>query len=198
MREGSRSALWPARLRWRLRGALLWPLFAVLTVADAALLGALPIAGRGTGFLAGLLLAMLFNLVAVAGFGRLATRVLRRRRPALPADIAEDRAGSVLLAVVAAALVIGGLLHAPGRDAADRAVAAQREAVTAYVLAHGAPAHREHLGAMDVAQQSGDFFRTCVPGDPDAGVPPLCLLIDTARDPPVVRVDADSTPNRHF
>lgn len=198
MREGSGSAVWPARLRWRLRGALLWPLFAALTVVDAVLLGVLPIAGRGTGLAAGLLLAMFFNLVAVAGLGRLAARALRRRRPELPKVVAEDRAGCALLAAVTVALVAGGLIHAPGREAADRAVQAQRDAVRAYVLAHGAPAHRAHVGAMDTQEQSDDFFRTCVPGDAAAGVPPLCLLIDTGSDPPVVRVDADRTPNRHL
>jgi hypothetical protein len=197
MREGSRSAVWPARLRWRLRGALLWPLFAALTVADALLLGVLPIAGRGTGFPAGLLLAMFFNLLAVAGLGRIATRVLLRRRPELPREVAEDRAGSMLVALVTVILVAGGVMHAPGRDAADRAASAQREAVRAYVLAHGAPAHRAAVDRMDVEQHADDFFRTCVPGDPEAGVPPLCLLVDTAKDPPVVRVDADRTPNQH-
>ena len=198
MRDGSGSAVWPARLRWRLRGALLWPLFAALTVIDAVLLGVLPISGRGTGFLAGLLLAMFFNLIVVAGLGRPATRVLRRRRPELPGEVAEDRAGSFLLALVTLALVVGGAIHAPGRQAADRAAQAQRDAVRAYVLAHGAPAHRAHLGAMDTDQQSDDFFRTCIPGDATDGVPPLCVLVDTGTDPPTVAVDPDRTPNRHL
>ena len=39
--------LWRSRLRWRWRGALLWPAFVVLTLVDALLLGVLPIAGDG-------------------------------------------------------------------------------------------------------------------------------------------------------
>ena len=35
--------LWRSRLRWRWRGALLWPAFAVLTLVDALLLGVLPV-----------------------------------------------------------------------------------------------------------------------------------------------------------
>lgn len=37
------------RLRWRVRGAWQWPAFVLLTLADAALLHWLPLAGEGTG-----------------------------------------------------------------------------------------------------------------------------------------------------
>jgi len=197
MRYGDGSAVWPARLRWRLRGALLWPLFAALTVLDAVLLGVLPISGRGTDLVPALLLAMFFNLVAVAALGRPAARWLLRRRPDLPKVVAEDRAGVGLLVVVTLGLVVGGVIHAPGRASADRAVRAESDAVRAYVLAHGDPAHRAHLGAMDTEQQADHYFRTCVAGEPATGVRPMCLLVDTTRDPPVVRVDHDRTPNRH-
>jgi hypothetical protein len=186
------------RLRWRLAGALQWPLFALLTVSDAILLRVLPIAGTGTALVEGLLLAMFFNLVAVAGLGRLVSAALRRWRPALPKVVADDRAGVVLLCAVTVALVTGGILHAPGADAAERALRAQRQATEAFVLAHGEPAHRAHLGAMDTEQHAADFFRTCVPGDPVADVAPLCLLIDTSEDPPRVVVDRDRSPNRHL
>jgi hypothetical protein len=199
MPDSGGAPVWPARLRWRLRGALQWPLFAVLTVLDGALLaGVLPISGTGTSLPGGLLLAMFFNLVAVAALGRLGGRWLRRRRPDMPKVVAEDQAGSTLLLGVTAALVIGGLVHAPQRDAAERALRDQAEAARAYVLAHGAAAHRRHLDQLDTEQHADDFFRTCVPGDVAAHVLPLCLLIDTSHDPPVVREDADRSPNRHL
>jgi hypothetical protein len=186
------------RLRWRLAGALQWPLFALLTVVDAALLRVLPIAGTGTPLIEGLLLAMFFNLVAVAGLGRLVSWTLRRRWPAVPTVVADDRAGVVLLCAVTAALVAGGILHAPGAGDAERALRAQQRATEAFVLAHGEPAHRAHLAEMDTEQHAADFFRTCVPGDPAADVAPLCLLIDTSEDPPSVVVDRDRSPNRHL
>ena len=198
MRDDGGSAVWPGRLRWRLRGALQWPLFAVLTIVDAALLCLLPISGTGPGFASALLLAMFFNLVAVAALGRIVAAWVRRRRPAIPRIVAEDRAGVSLLCLVTALLVLGGILHAPNAGDAERAMRAQREAVRAFVLAHGSPLHRANLGAMDTEQHAEDFFRTCVPGDPAAGVPPLCLLVDTAQDPPSVHVDHDRSPNRHL
>lgn len=192
MPGGDDAHLWRARLRWRIRGATLWPLFVALTVADALLLHFLPIAGRHTGLAGALLLAMFFNLVAVAVPARFAAWRLRRRRPDLPREVAEDRAGSALLACVSVVLLVGGILHAPARHAADRAFAAQRDAVRAYVSAHGASVYRANLGAMQTHEESHDFFRTCVPGGD--GLPPLCLLIRTDHDPPRVVVDPNRIP----
>src|SRR5690349_1623961 len=140
------------RLRWRLAGAWQWPLFALLTVADAILLKVLPITGTGTPIVPGLLLAMFFNLVAVALLGRFLARGLRRRDPSTPLPVAEDRAGVALLCLVTAALVVAGVLHAPGADDASDAVRAQQQAARAYVLAHGDPVHRSHLDQMDTEQ----------------------------------------------
>lgn len=170
----------------------------VLTVADAVLLVVLPIAGTGPPFVDALLLATFFNLVAVAALGRGLAWWVRRRRPDVPKVVAEDRAGVALLCVVTAALVLAGSLHAPGAGEAKRAVRAQRDAVRAFVLAHGAAVHRAHLGAMDTEQHGPDFFRTCVPGDPARDIAALCLLVDTAQDPPRVHVDRDRSPNRHL
>src|SRR5690606_33397144 len=49
------------RLRWRLRGAWQWPLFAVLLAADTVLLHELPIAGDGPDWFAAAVLALFFN-----------------------------------------------------------------------------------------------------------------------------------------
>ncbi|MEO6497158.1 MAG: hypothetical protein ABIO51_06705 [Solirubrobacteraceae bacterium] len=198
MGDAGGSAVWPARLRWRLRGALLWPLFAVLTVTDAVLLRVLPITGTGTPLIQGLLLGMFFNLVVVAGLGRFVGWWLSRRRPEVPIVVAEDRAGSALLCAVTVALVVGGIIHAPGAGDAEQAVRTQQAAAEAYVRAHGQAAHQANLGAMDTEQHSSEFFRSCVPGDPAADVPALCLLIDTSDVPPNVLVDRDRSPNRHL
>ena len=196
MADSGPSAVWPGRLRWRLRGALLWPLFWLLIVVDAVLLMVLPISGDGPPFAGAVLLAGFFNLVAVAVLGKAGAWALRRRRPDLPRLVAEDRAGVTMLLTVTVTLIAGGIIHAPVRADADRAMRAQQEVVRAFVLAHGAPEYRAHLAQMDTEQHADDFFRTCVPGDP--GDHPLCLLIDTSVDPPVVRMDADRTPNRHL
>src|SRR3954449_8312348 len=103
------------RLRWRLRGATMWPAFVVGVIVDAALVHALPIAGETAPEAFGaILLAFFFNLVAVAIGAPLAGRWLRRRRPGLPKVVADDRAGTALVAGLAARPVPGGRAPPPG------------------------------------------------------------------------------------
>src|SRR4051812_50151614 len=86
------------RLRWRLRGAMLWPAFMVAVVVEAVLLDRLPVSGDdGPGLFAAVLLAGFANLLLVAVAPPLAGRWLRRRRPGVPPGIATDRAGAGLV-----------------------------------------------------------------------------------------------------
>ena len=102
------------RLRWRLRGAWMWPAFVALTVADTVLLHALPIASDGIGVVPALLLSGFANLVVVAVVAPLSGRLARRRRPDLPKAVAADYAGAALLAAVTAVVVVGGSAAPPG------------------------------------------------------------------------------------
>ena len=47
--ERQDESVWVTRMRWRMRGAWLWPTFVVLTVAEGIALELLPIAGDGPG-----------------------------------------------------------------------------------------------------------------------------------------------------
>src|SRR4051794_33457216 len=114
MAEPEVSGLWRARLKWRLRGATLWPAFGAAPVVDTALLVALPIAGAPRPTPVGaFLLAGFANLLVVAVLGPLAGLWWRRRRPALPRLVADDRAGTVLLGALAVLLAALGLAHRP-------------------------------------------------------------------------------------
>src|SRR3954464_9192752 len=118
--------VWWTRLRWRLRGATMWPAFVLAVVLDAVLLHELPIAGaRAPEPFGAVLLSFFFNLVAVAIGAPLAGRLLRRRRAGLPQVVADDRAGTAVLGVLSAALAVAGLAHRPAMRAGERAFAAQ-------------------------------------------------------------------------
>src|SRR5919107_3352912 len=96
--------VWTARLRWRLRGATMWPAFLLALVVDTVLLRALPIAGdQAPDVVAAALLGCFFNLIAVAVGAPLLGRIVRGRRPSLPRVVPDHRAGTVLLPAVAAA-----------------------------------------------------------------------------------------------
>src|SRR5437763_14632796 len=139
--------VWATRLRWRLRGATLWPAFAAFVLADAVLLHYRPISGdRGPDWFPAVLLAGFFNLAVVAVGAPLAGRLLRRRRRDLPQVIAGDRAGTVLLALLAAVLLTIGLGH-HGEVGQQRAAIAEGMARVREFMRHSAPAqYRRRVG----------------------------------------------------
>jgi len=193
---GQVERLWWPRLRWRMRGAWQWPAFAVLTLVDAILLTRLPFYDDGPGSLvAGGLVAAFANLLAVAVIGPLIGLRLRRRRPDLPRLIANDYAGTAVLALICAGFAIGGLIHRPAL-AADRAeLAAVAASTHDYVLAEE-PAYRDGLAAMDAMQIEDDLYRSCVPGpDPQRW---LCVFVTTDQSPPGVTADPDRAPNAAY
>lgn len=180
-------------MRWRLRGAWLWPGFLVVTVLEMGLLHWLPIAGAGSGWIAALLLAGCLNVIAVAVGGGLGGIALRRVRGDLPKVVADDYAGLAALGVVGAAFLVAGLVHRPELDADRKAFALQSMAVRLWVEGHGDAFTRAHVNAADSVLVDRDLYRTCIPGtDPRRW---LCLVVDTSRRPPLVRRDASRESN---
>ncbi len=184
------------RWRWRLRGAVMWPTFAVCVALDTLILHRLPISGSATAVSDAFLIAGFCSLAAVAVLGPLLSVGLRRRRPDLPRLVARDYAGTAALAATTLLLLVAGLAHRPAVLAAERSFRDQGLALRAYVDAH-APAYRANLARADTVRLDTDFYRTCVPSNDPATA--LCLFIDTSQSPPVVRRDTDTEPNvRYF
>ncbi len=181
------------RLRWRFRGAAMWPAFAVLTLAEAFVFEALPFSGDGPGgFFAALLLAFGLNLVVVAALAPLAGMALRRRRPDLPRAIATDHSGTALLFVLFASLIAAGLVNRSAVLRDERDLSASYAAASRYVHAQ-APDYADSLSAMDAVRVEVGIYRACVPGsDP---LRPLCLFVNTDQDPPGVTRDPEEIPN---
>jgi hypothetical protein len=184
------------RLRWRLRGAWLWPSFVALTVVEMGLLHWLPVQGDATGWVASLLVAGCLNLIVVVVVGGLGAVALRRRRPDLPKVVADDYAGRVALGLVAGGLLLGGLVHRPVIEHRRAAFAEQSLAVRNWVALHGDAYARVHVGKADSIRLDEDLYRTCVPApDPKRS---LCLVVDTSKSPPAVRRDRSREPNSGF
>jgi len=184
------------RWRWRRRGAWLWPTFGAAVVVEAILLNELPVWGDGPdGLFPGLLLAGCLNLIVVAVIAPLAGRLLRRRRRDLPRQIASDYAGTVLVGVLFAALLAGGLGHRAALAADREARAVGAVAVARFVRAQE-PELASHLSGMDILRVEEGMYRTCVPGtDPDR---PLCLFVRTDQHPPAITRDRDRAPNAAY
>jgi hypothetical protein len=185
--------LWPARLRWRLRGAWMWPAFFALTVVDGVLIAALPpYEDTPPGFVGALLFAGFANLFLLAVVAPFAGMALRRLRPDLPRAIARDYAGAALVAALTAVLLGGGLAH----RSAIAAEHADRDAVTGavrgYVGAH-AQDWSGGLAAIDTLRMKEDLYRACVPGADARRW--LCLVVETDGRPPTVVRDDSMEPN---
>jgi hypothetical protein len=188
--------VWHRRLRWRLRGAWMWPVFGVLTLADGVLLVVLPpYEGAPSDVFPGVLLALFANLLAVAVVAPLAGLALRRRRRDLPRRIAADYAGAWLLAGIAGLLLVGGLAHRPGAAAEQDRRRAVAKTVHDYVIT-SAPEYRSGLDHIDAIRQEPDHYRACVPGtDPRHS---LCLFVRTDQNPPGFTRDTSQVPNSEY
>jgi len=184
------------RARWRLRGALLWPTFAAATVVDAAIMHWLPIAGEGTHWVPALLLAGSLNVAAVALFGGLGGFVARRLRPGLPKVVADDRAGTAVLGLLAATYLAAGLVHAPEIDARREAFSAQSLAVRRWIDANGDSFARARVDRADSIRLEQNLYRTCVPRSERLRY--LCLIVDTSTSPPRIKRDASRESNAKF
>jgi hypothetical protein len=184
--------LWLTRLRWRMRGAWLWPAFLGFTLLDGVLLRVLPpYDGTPPGVVGCVLLAGVVNMILVAGVAPLlGLWVRRRRRPDLPRAIAADYAGTALVAALAGVVLLAGLAHRPAR-AAER----ERRDTVAMAVARYLDAPAVPLG-LDLLQLEDDLYRVCVPGA--EGGRTLCLFVATDRDPPGIRRDTERLPNAAF
>jgi hypothetical protein len=184
--------VWRSRLRWRLRGAWLWPTFSVALVADAVVLARLPFSGGRGSLLGSFVAAGFLNLAVVAVVAPLGGALLRRWRPALPREIAADRVGTAGVLALFALLVAGGVAHRPAlrQDDAQRAAAI---AAAHRFAGHQAPAAYLPLRGADTWQPGGHLFRTCFSGpDPRRD---FCVLVRTDEATPIVRRDPDQRPN---
>ena len=188
------EALWARRLRWRMRGATLWPAFAVGVVAEGVLLDVLPISGDdGPGLFPAVILAGFANLIVVAVLAPLAGRWLRGRRPGMPRVVAADKAGTALLAVVAVAVLGLGLAHRPAVRAAHDDLARQAGWARSFILGHAPREYRAGADHINTWKQGSSLYRTCAPGpDPRRA---FCVIVDTATSPPTVSADRDQRPN---
>jgi hypothetical protein len=184
------------RWRWRMRGAWMWPAFALLTLADALLLHELPIAGEGTGIVPGFLLAGFFNLAALAVVAPAVGALLRRRRPDLPRVVARDYAGTGLVFLVTAGLLAGGLVHRPKVQERERDLRAQAAAARDFVIQRAPPEFRAGFGSANTLKLEDDLFRTCVPGRDSRRA--YCVFVRTDSEPPRVSEDANREPNARF
>jgi len=167
---------WLARARWRWRGALLWPTFAVAVVLDGAIAHERPLVGDSQSFFGGLLLGLIFSLLAVLFCSRPLGGALRRRRRDLPVDVARNYAGTVAVLTVTLAIVVAGLVHHPAIVAQQRTLDDAVARAEAFIGARAPDEFRVNASHTDAyAIQPGSIYRVCVPDR--AGTRTYCVVV---------------------
>jgi hypothetical protein len=194
------EVFWTRRLRWRLRGALMWPAFALLTVGDGLLLHYLPPNRAGVRIIPGLIIASFANLFligAVAPF--LARRLVQRERHAhryegrepLPPEVVLDRSATALLVVAAIGLAAAGLGNRPVIVSETKATEENAKLVEQYVNVHGSAEVKANLQTANTKRLAEGYFRTCINLNDRSRA--YCMFVNT-KTKKVVK-DGDSRPN---
>lgn len=172
------SGAWLARMRWRRRGAWLWPAFVALTIVDAVIAHALPPSGESQSFVGALLIALLLNLLAVLLLSRPLGAALRRYRKDLPSVVARDYGGRAAIVAITAAVLAFGLLH---RGSIVQHRRAMEDAITraqAWIGARAPAEFRRNVQFVSTfAIEPGHLYRTCVPSDRSART--FCVIVNT-------------------
>jgi hypothetical protein len=181
---------WPARLRWRLRGATMWPAFAAITLLNGILLHELPPIGTGIDLIPALLLATFGNLVLVGVIAPwLARRTLARQPAAAGGDVPPqaryellvDRIGTGLLAFSVIGVVAAGLAAKPAVVSETKATEENANAIRDYVLRSGDAELVRNLDTANTIRLADGYFRTCIARDHRGLF--HCFFVDTNRSP---------------
>jgi hypothetical protein len=192
---------WPARIRWRLRGAWMWPTFIAVTLVDGLLLHLLPPVGTGVDIVPAILLATFGNLVLIGAIAPwLARRTWKRRPAAEPGappraqlEVLTDRIGTGLLLATIVGVLAAGLAARPTVVSETEDTEANAKAFRSLILSRGDNELIRNLETANTVRLGEDFFRTCVARDDRRHY--FCAFVDTSRRPPDVDVDPSAEPN---
>jgi hypothetical protein len=155
---------WFARVRWRRRGAWLWPTFAALTLADGVIAHELPPSGDKMTYVAGVLLGCGFNLIGVILLRWPLGSVIRRVRPDLPWEVAKDYAGTAVVTLVSVVLLALGLAHRSSVMANENALHDAVARAQAWIGDRAPSEFRAHVALISTLTiEAGRVYRSCVP-----------------------------------
>jgi hypothetical protein len=196
---------WPARLRWRLRGAWMWPTFIVLTLVDGLMLHLLPPVRTGVDLIPGILLATFGNLVLIGALAPWLARRIAARRPAEAAppappqaglEVLTDRVGTALLVAGLAGIVAAGLATRPLVVSETENTEENARAVRDYVLRSGDAELIRNLETANTIRLEDGSFRTCISRDDRSRR--FCMFVDPTEEPTTAKRDPSSEPNSAY
>ncbi|MET0809991.1 MAG: hypothetical protein ABWY65_02615 [Thermoleophilaceae bacterium] len=193
---------WPARMRWRLRGAWMWPSFVAVTLIDGVLLHRLPPIGTGVDLIPAILLATFGNLILVGAVGPWLGRRMWKRRPAAdpgaPAkaqlEVLSDRIGTGLLVASIFGVLAAGLAARPTVIAETDAKEEAALALHAFVQRSGDQELIRNEETANASRLAEGYFRICIARDDRERF--ACFFLDTNKQPTEIVRDPSAKPNR--
>ncbi len=187
---------WLARMRWRWRGALLWPAVVVATVADAVTGHLLPPAGDAETLVAAALLGFVLNVIALVLLSRPVAAALTRLRPDMPSVVARNYAGTVAVMLVTGGLLAIGLMHRGSVVGDRRAMEDAIERAQAWIGDRAPAEFASNVEHTDTYAIEHGIYRTCVPSAVRARN--YCVIVDTSVPFPRGVRFAGYEPNTEF
>jgi hypothetical protein len=203
MPPATERLFWPRRLRWRLRGAWTWPLYAALTALDAVVLHELPPVGTDIAIPVGFIIASFGNLFLIGAVAPWIARKLLEREsrdpraapPGVkPPEVQLDRSATVLLVLATLGLVVAGLGNRPVVVSETRATEENARLVRDYVQTRASGEIQRNLETANTVRLGDDYFRTCIAYDDRKRA--FCMFVDTAKHE--LTKDPSTVPNSEF
>lgn len=168
------------RLRWRLRGAWMWPSFVVLTIVDGVIAQRLPTLGDSESFIAGWLAGLIVSLAAIVFLSPPLGILVRKLRPDMPKLVARDYAGALLCLLVVVVVTAAGIAHHPVVTSDQNALDDATARAEAYIGAHAPSAFQVHLRALDTYEvQPPQIYRSCASNA--AGTRYYCVVVNRSK-----------------
>ena len=188
---------WLHRARWRWRGALLWPTFVLAVVADGVIARLRPFIGDSQSFGAGVLTGLIANLLGVLLLSRPVGALIRRVRPDMPAQVARNYGGTLVVVLITAALLAIGEVHHAGVVSDQHVLDDVVARAEAYIGDHAPPEFRVNAAHTDTfVIQEGLLYRTCVPSRDRPRY--YCVIVKPRLPFAQSVVPAGSEPNAAF
>ena len=174
------------RIRWRLRGAWLWPSFVVLLIADAAIATWRPAFADHGSVVAGVLQGWIPSLAGVAILSPALGWGLRQFRSDMPKVVARDYAGAAICLLVTCALFAAGLIHHPVVVADQTALHDASASAEAYIGDHAPQRFMAGLHSLSTyALQPPELYRVCARASADraqaSGAGWYCVIVNLAK-----------------
>jgi hypothetical protein len=169
---------WLARIRWRRRGAWLWPVFTACVVIDAVVGHLLPPVGESQSLVAAALLGLVLNVIGVLLLSRPLGAVIRSKRPDLPTVVARNYAGTCVVVSIAILLLVVGLAHRPAINAEQHSVNDAVARAEAWIGDRAPANFRRNVARVNMfAIEPGSVYRACVPSDDQLRT--YCVIVKT-------------------